>query len=95
MTDPFGDKLVSYMTVNGRTVEVRKRGKHYIAPRGGVDRPSTGPDGETCGSCRYLVRIQMAKTYLKCGLNRGKWTGGGKTDVRSRWKACSRWEKRE
>jgi hypothetical protein len=34
----------------------------------------------------------MAKTYFKCGLNRAKWTGGGKTDVRARDQACREWQ---
>lgn len=54
--------------------------------------PGTGPDGETCGSCRHLYRRAMSKTYLKCGLMRAYWTGGEGTDVRARDAACRRWE---
>lgn len=54
--------------------------------------PGTGPDGETCGSCRHLVRKQLANIYRKCGLCRPWWTGGGATDVKARSPACSRWE---
>lgn len=61
-------------------------------PRGHVAPPGTGPAGETCGSCQHLFRNVMAKTYLKCGLNRAKWTGGGKTDIRARDHACRQWE---
>lgn len=61
--------------------------------RGHVAPPGTGPEGETCGSCEHLVRKHMAKVYLKCGLNQAKWTGGGKSDVRARDHACSKWEK--
>jgi hypothetical protein len=61
-------------------------------PRGHVAPPGTGPEGETCGSCKHLFRNQMAKVYLKCGLNRAKWTGGGKSDVRARDHACKMWE---
>lgn len=64
-------------------------------PRGHVAPPGTGPEGETCGTCRHLFRNRMAKTYLKCGLNRGKWTGGGKTDVRARDHACREWQTTE
>lgn len=62
-----------------------------VKMRGHADRPGTGPDGETCGSCSSLYRNQMAKTYLKCLLTRAKWTGGGGTDVRLRDAACSKW----
>lgn len=92
MTDLFGG-LPTYTTTDGRTIEAPRRGKHYVEPRGGIDRPGTGPAGETCGTCKHIVRVQHAKVYLKCGLNRAKWTGGGATDIRSRWAACSKWEK--
>lgn len=57
--------------------------------------PGTGPENETCGSCKYLYRKRMSKVYLKCGLCRALWTGGGGSDVKSRDPACSRWEKGE
>ena len=96
MTDLFGG-LPSYTTIGGQTVEAPKRGKHYVAPRGGADRPGTGPKDETCGSCKHLVRVRTGagKAFPKCGLNRAAWTHGGKTDVRVRWAACSKWERAE
>jgi hypothetical protein len=95
MTDLFGG-LPTYTTIGGRTVEAKPRGKHYVAPRGGADRPGTGPAGETCGSCEHLVRsgTRAGKVFPKCGLNRAKWTHGGATDVRVRWAACSKWERK-
>lgn len=64
-------------------------------PSGHYLPPGTGPEGETCGSCAHLVRKQLAGTYLKCGLNRDRWTGGGKTDVRARDAACKAWASAE
>ena len=61
-------------------------------PRGYVMPPGTGPEGETCGSCKHLYRNQMAKTYLKCNLARHKWTGGGGSDIRAKSPACQKWE---
>lgn len=60
-------------------------------PRGHVAPPGTGPTGETCGSCEHLVRRQMGKTFLKCGLAAYRWTGGGATDIRAKDAACSQW----
>lgn len=94
MTDLFGG-LPTYTTIGGATVEAKPRGKHYVAPRGGADRPGTGPEGETCGSCKHHAVIRLAKNYHKCELNRACWTGGGKTDIRVKWAACSKWEKAE
>lgn len=88
----MGDQAVLFKTLGGQTVEARKRGKHYVEPRGYIRPPGTGPDGETCGSCRHLVRRRLAKTYLKCGLAEAKWTGGGGSDVRARSPACEMWE---
>lgn len=61
-------------------------------PRGYYYSPGTGPAGETCGSCKHIVRKQLGKVYLKCELNRARWTGGGGSDIRSRSPACKYWE---
>ncbi len=83
----------SYTTSEGRTVDIPKRGKHYVQQRGYAASPGTGPAGETCGSCEHHHRNQMAKTYHKCALMRAIWTGGAKTDILVRSPACSKWEK--
>lgn len=54
--------------------------------------PGTGPEGETCGSCKHLARKSMGRVYLKCGLMQAVWTGGAGTDVRARDPACKKWE---
>lgn len=69
-----------------------KGGKHYVKPWGYVCPPGTGPASETCGSCKHHVVKQMAKSYHKCELAKGKWTGGRATDILTRSPACSRWE---
>lgn len=61
-------------------------------PRGHVFTPGTGPEGETCGSCRHLFRNKLSKTYLKCSLNRANWTGGRASDIRAGDAACKYWE---
>jgi len=53
----------------------------------------SGPGGETCGTCRYLRRIVLASTYRKCGLMERHWTGGGGTDIKCAWRACTYWGK--
>lgn len=73
--------------------EKQKTRRKSPVPRGHVMPPGTGPEGETCGTCKHLFRNQKAKTYLKCGLNAAKWTGGGATDIRARDAACSKWER--
>lgn len=59
--------------------------------RGYAARPGSGPAGETCGSCRHLVRKRMSRAYLKCELMRAVWTGGHGTDVLARSPACAKW----
>lgn len=85
-----------HKNVEGFTLtEGPKRGKHYVQPRGYVAMPGTGPEGETCKTCRHLCRKQMSKVYLKCGLNSARWTGGRGSDVLSRSPACKLWEKND
>ncbi len=59
---------------------------------GHVGPPGTGPKGETCGSCVHIHRRQMGKVYLKCGLNKDNWTGGGASDIRAGDPACNHWQ---
>jgi len=83
---------LTFLTVGGETVTDKPRGKHYVAPRGGADRPGTGPIGETCGSCEHSVRVGHGG-HPKCELTRACWTHSPRTDIRMRWAACSKWEK--
>jgi len=53
-----------------------------------------GPEGKTCGECKYLVGIRYARTYWKCSL-RGDLTHGPATDQRKGWRACALFEGRE
>lgn len=86
MKDMFGNELTE---AEARDLLKRKspvlRGHYYP--------PGTGPKGETCGGCEHCVRKQMAKTYIKCGLNRANWTGGGASDIRAKDPACKFWER--
>lgn len=56
--------------------------------------PGSGPDGETCKTCKNLARVVHAKTYLKCALMRANWTGGAGTDIKAGDPACDKWEAR-
>jgi hypothetical protein len=60
--------------------------------KGHAAMPGSGPDSETCGSCKHLARITYANTYLKCELSRPRWTGGPGTDVRAKDPSCEKWE---
>lgn len=54
--------------------------------------PGTGPQGETCGSCRH---VEGPVGYTKaCGLMRDQWElrTQKQNDVRLKDAACSRWE---
>lgn len=73
---------------------LRSRGRSpEPVPQGYIAPPGTGPNGETCKTCRHLFRNRMAKTYLKCDLT--NWTRGRKTDVLAGSPACSKWEAAE
>lgn len=65
-------------------------------PRGHAGPVGSGPKGETCKTCRHLVRTDdCSKVYLKCGLMKARWTGGPGTDVRAKDAACWKWEAKE
>lgn len=58
--------------------------------RGYAGLPGKGPPGETCGSCAFILRKRMAKTYLKCALF-PRPTGGPATDILASTAACQHW----
>ncbi len=70
--------------------ELRQRHKR----RGHAGQPGDGPHGETCKTCRHIVRKRMANTYLKCGHRLApRPTGGSATDIKARDPACPQWER--
>lgn len=76
----------------GQGKRSKPAGRSTPMPRGHVMPPGSGPPAETCGTCRHMARVALARTYRKCGLNRANWTGGGATDVRAKDPACVKWE---
>ena len=65
--------------------------------RGHSATPGTGPAGESCRTCRHRYRnvVRSGRAYLKCDLQRARWTGGRATDIRAKDPACRFWEKRD
>lgn len=89
--DLFGNPLPR------REVKLTKTGKpkrKSAKPQGHAWAPGTGPVGETCGSCKHMVRRHKARTYIKCGLVKERWTQGSGTDIRARDAACLKWTKK-
>lgn len=83
--DLLGDPLLP----PDRRPSLKGRGRSGKGKQWGyIQPPGTGPSGETCGSCRHIMRTQR---YRKCRLNEARWTGGFKTDILARAPACSRW----
>lgn len=76
----------------------RKRRQRRLRerPRGHAMPPGTGPDGETCRSCRHATRVGLAtKDVHKCGANRRRWSASVITDIRLRDPACQKWEAKD
>lgn len=84
------NEQLSFTTISGESVTVRRRGKHYVQPRGYFYKPGTGPAGETCGGCAHIVG---GRRYKKCALNRARWTHGRATDILASAPACRHWER--
>lgn len=63
-------------------------------PSGHAWTPGTGPDGETCKTCRHYTLRHFGGVYRKCGLMRAQWTRGCATDIRAGDLACLKWERK-
>ena len=61
-------------------------------PKGYAYPPGSGPDGETCGTCRHCTGFRQAARWHKCELARDIWTCGRGTDILVRSPACRGWE---
>jgi hypothetical protein len=57
--------------------------------------PGTGPDGETCGTCKSFYRHELGKTYFKCMKIYRDWTHGPGTDIKFGSPACKLWESKK
>lgn len=61
--------------------------------RGYAAPPGTGPEGETCRSCKHKKRLSNGgkKSFLKCEAFREHWTHGPGTDIKAGTAACREW----
>ncbi len=92
---PKKPEAIHAVNIFGEPITLHTRGKHYVQPRGYVCPPGSGPEGETCGTCKHANRqsnYSENKSWIKCGLNRTRWTGGRGTDILARSPACRKWE---
>ena len=72
----------------GEEIILGVSGKKY--GKGYARAPGSGPDGETCGSCKhFVIKDEYSKRFFKCGLMRS--TNGAATDIRKSSPACSFW----
>ena len=80
-TDLFGERVES---------EFRKT----PVPKGYAATPGSGPQGESCKSCKHAVGTGRTggRTYWKCELLRAHWTSGPGTDILLRSPACKHWQ---
>jgi hypothetical protein len=68
------------------------RGTPQPAPAGYASPPGTGPEGETCGSCRHCVyRVFRGRRFYKCENNARKWDRTRASDVLVHSPACKQW----
>jgi hypothetical protein len=79
-------------TGQGALMELPESALRRPEVRGHAALPGTGPAGETCGSCHHCVRRGGRRTFPKCLLARGRWTGGKGSDIRRKDPACAKWE---
>jgi len=69
--------------------EPKPREKRTCTPA----RVGSGPEGQTCGTCRHASAIDHnARRYYKCGKCRCYWTHGAGSDIKLKWAACREWQ---
>lgn len=94
MKDLFGKEIEDKPTARTPEEIRRERQRYYSRPRGHAAPPGSGPEGETCKTCKHCtVWLHNTKRFTKCDLV--KKTRGPATDIRQRDPACSRWEPEE
>lgn len=94
MSGLFDDLPDHAMTPKEREQFMNKLQPPKSKKKGYAAIPGTGPEGETCRSCKHsVIKGGTAKNYYKCALMRNLWTGGQGTDILLRSPACRRWEK--
>jgi hypothetical protein len=77
-------------------MEIEPKPKRPVNKRCTPAPSGTGPEGETCKTCRHLARDKHHDyVHLKCGKVEHLWTRGAATDIRSGWAACSEWEEKQ
>lgn len=87
---------LTFNTLGGDTVTVPKRGKHYVQPRGYAARPGTGPEGETCKTCRHSYHGGTGRRrYPKCALTRACHRSSRRTDILMGAPACEKFQPKE
>lgn len=87
-TDLFGQPAPPPPEISPRTGKVVRK----VVPSGHPARPGSGPEGETCGTCRHSKRLSYTRGFYKCWLYRGAWTCSRRTDVLLRDPACRFWQ---
>lgn len=88
MNDLFGEPIVEKDLPPAPGEKGKRR---PTKPNGYAALPGTGPAGETCRTCAHLAHCGRRGRYLKCLLERARWTCGPGTDVRASSPACSKW----
>ncbi|HEV2862870.1 MAG TPA: hypothetical protein VGX48_17775 [Pyrinomonadaceae bacterium] len=95
--DLFGEPITAAPRAASPCDDVDTRRKP-TRPQGYAATPGTGPDGETCGTCKHHVVITYSKDYHKCLEFRrrgGRWTHGPGSDIRVGSPACKLWEAKD
>lgn len=98
-TDLLGDPLPEVRDWDAPKVPDSKRQtfskRKPTRINGYAEAPGSGPDGETCKTCKFATAHQHAKRYWKCILRQRFWTGGAGSDIKLKSPACSRWESKD
>lgn len=87
-----------YIDLFGNVVKIPLTPKRGLSANGYPYPPGSGPEGETCATCEFKVKVPGGRrSYWKClkfhsPRTEHQWSGSISSDIRLKSPACKLWE---
>lgn len=85
-TIPDGPAMTPQQRRKALGIKRAQQAKGYYAA------PGTGPDGESCRTCKHATPVHAHRTWWKCALAKPRWSHSVGTDIRLKSPACVGWK---
>lgn len=71
-----------------------RNAKYKPYPHGWAGHPGQGPEGETCNTCEFKIKLKSgSKKFYKCIKAKHRWTNSVNTDITLKTAACEYFER--